>query len=99
MRQREVYEAIQRLLASGEPAVLATVVRVRGSAPGSLGSKMLIASSGQTVGTVGGGCVDGQVFTEAKKVFEDERPRTVTIDLTGVDAPDEHQLICGGKVD
>lgn len=99
MRQREVYEAIQRLVLSGEPAVLATVVRVRGSAPGSLGSKMLILGSGEAVGTVGGGCVDGQVFTESRKVFDDELPRTITVDLTGVDAPDEHQLICGGKVD
>ncbi|MEZ0227052.1 MAG: XdhC family protein [Planctomycetota bacterium] len=99
MRQREVYEAIQRLVASGEPGVLATVVRVRGSAPGSLGSKMLLLATGETVGTVGGGCVDGQVFAEARKVFEDELPRTITVDLTGVDAPDEHQLICGGKVD
>ncbi len=99
MRQREVYEAIHRLDQAGEPAVLATVVRVRGSAPGSLGSKMLITGAGQMIGTVGGGCIDGQVFEEARKVFEDELPRTLTVDLTGVDAPDEHQLICGGKVD
>ncbi len=99
MRQREVYEEIQRATAAGEPAVLATVVRVRGSAPGSLGSKMLILGSGKTVGTVGGGCVDGQVFAEARKVFEDELPRTIVVDLTGVEAPDENQLICGGKVD
>ncbi|HZU97641.1 MAG TPA: XdhC family protein, partial [Planctomycetota bacterium] len=99
MRQREVYEAIHRLDQAGEPAVLATVVRVRGSAPGSLGSKMLITGAGEMIGTVGGGCIDGQVFEEARKVFEDELPRTLTVDLTGVDAPDEHQLICGGKVD
>ncbi len=99
MRQREVYEAIQRLVASGEPGVLATVVKVRGSAPGSLGSKMLILATGQTIGTVGGGCVDGKVFEEARRVSEDEVPRTIQVDLTGVDAPDEHQLICGGKVD
>jgi xanthine dehydrogenase accessory factor len=99
VRHREVYEAIRKCDEAGEPCVLATVVRVRGSAPGSLGSKMLVTGSGQMIGTVGGGCVDGQVFAEAKKVFEDELPRTVTVDLTGVDAPDEHQLICGGKVD
>lgn len=99
MRHREVYEAIRKCDEAGEPAVLATVVRVRGSAPGSIGSKMLVTGSGRMIGTVGGGCVDGQVFAEARKVFEDELPRTITVDLTGVDAPDEHQLICGGKVD
>jgi xanthine dehydrogenase accessory factor len=98
VRQREVYDAIQRYFLAGTPAVLATVVRVRGSAPGSLGSKMVVTPSGESVGTVGGGCVDGQVFAEAKKVLEDERPRTITIDLTENEDPD-HGLICGGKVE
>ncbi|MBI3723898.1 XdhC family protein [bacterium] len=98
MRQREVYDAIRKLDQSGEPAVLATVVRVIGSSPGSLGSKMLIAGSGQAVGTVGGGCVDGAVYTAAKQVLSDERPRTITVDLTESDDP-EHGLICGGRVE
>jgi xanthine dehydrogenase accessory factor len=50
------------------------------------------------VGTVGGGCVDGKVFDEAKRVLMDETPRQITVDLTEVDDPD-HALICGGKVD
>src|SRR4051812_40974617 len=50
VRQREVFEAIQRLDRTGEPAVLATIVRVRGSSPGSVGSKMLITARGEAVG-------------------------------------------------
>lgn len=98
MRQHEVYEAIHRALASGEPSVLATVVRVLGSSPGSVGSKMLVNARGQAVGTVGGGCVDGEVFAAAKHVLAEELPRLITVDLTENDDPD-HGLICGGRVE
>lgn len=98
MRQREVYEAIRKLDEAGEPAVLATVVKVVGSSPGELGAKMLIDAHGKAVGTVGGGCIDGQVFAEAKKVLLEDRPRSIVVDLTENDDPD-HGLICGGRVE
>ena len=59
---------------------------------------MIVTARGEAIGTVGGGCVDGEVYSEAKKVLEEDRPRTITVDLTGLDDPD-HGLICGGKVD
>jgi len=98
MRNEAVYEAIQGLRESGEAGVLATVTGVRGSSPGALGAKMLIAEGGRTVGTVGGGCVDGMVFAELEDVIRSERPRTLTVDLTENDDP-EHGLICGGRVE
>jgi len=98
MRNEDVYQAIQRLRETGVPGVVATVVAVRGSSPGALGAKMLVSMDGKTVGTVGGGCVDGQVYAEMRKVLEDERPRTFVADLTESDDPD-HGLICGGRVE
>lgn len=98
MRQHEVYEAIQKAIAAGEPAVVATVVRVIGSSPGSLGSKMLVTKAGEAVGTVGGGCVDGEVYAAAKHVLADEQPRLIQVDLTESDDP-SHGLICGGRVE
>ena len=55
MRNEAVYDAIQRLRATGEAGVLATVVGIQGSSPGAVGSKMLVVPGGETVGTVGGG--------------------------------------------
>jgi xanthine dehydrogenase accessory factor len=98
MRNEAVYDAVQRLRQSGEPGVLATVTAVRGSSPGALGAKMLITADGHTTGTVGGGCVDGQVYAEMAEVISTETPRTLTIDLTESDDP-EHGLICGGSVE
>ncbi len=98
MRNEAVYDAIQRLRESGRPGVLATVVAVRGSSPGAVGSKMLLTPDGEAVGTVGGGCVDGQVWAELAEVLAEDAPRTITVDLTENDDP-EHGLICGGRVD
>ena len=98
MRNEAVYDAIQRLRESGRPGVLATVVGVKGSSPGAVGSKMLCTPDGPAVGTVGGGCVDGMVWAEMRAVLESEAPRTITVDLTEKDDP-EHGLICGGRVE
>ncbi|MBX3470633.1 MAG: XdhC family protein [Planctomycetes bacterium] len=98
MRNEAVYDAIARLRESGRAGLLATVVAIRGSSPGALGSKMLLTEDGQAVGTVGGGCIDGQVWAEMPDVLATERPRQITVDLTEQDDP-EHGLICGGRVD
>lgn len=98
MRNEAVYDALQRLRESGQPAVLATVVAIRGSSPGAVGSKMLVTRDGTSVGTVGGGCVDGMVYGELAEVLAEDRPRTITVDLTENDDP-EHGLICGGRVE
>lgn len=98
MRNEAVYDAIQRLRESGRPGVLATVVGVKGSSPGAVGSKMLCTPDAPAVGTVGGGCVDGMVWAEMRSVLESEAPRTITVDLTEKDDP-EHGLICGGRVE
>lgn len=98
MRNEAVYDAIQRLRESGRPGVLATLVGVKGSSPGAIGSKMLVTPDGEVSGTIGGGCVDGMVWAEMKEVLASEAPRTITVDLTEKDDP-EHGLICGGRVE
>lgn len=98
MRNEAVYDAIARLRETGKAGVLATVVSIKGSSPGALGSKMLLTADGEAVGTVGGGCIDGQVWAEMRDVLLTEQPRTITVDLTERDDP-EHGLICGGRVD
>jgi len=98
VRNAEVYEGIAELRRDGVPGVLATVTAIRGSSPGALGAKMLIARDGRTWGTVGGGCVDGQVYAELERVIASEKPTTFVLDLTEDDDP-EQGLICGGRVE
>jgi xanthine dehydrogenase accessory factor len=98
VRNEAVYDAIHELRRSGRPGVLATVVSLKGSSPGALGSKMLITADGKAVGTVGGGCVDGHVYAELAEVLRDGLPKSFVVDLKESDDPD-HGLICGGRVE
>lgn len=90
-----VYAAVLDAIEAGEAAVLATVVAARGSTPRGTGSKMLIEADGRLVGTVGGGCGEGQVIMAARDVMETGTPQVVHVDLT--DAIDGWSpAVCGG---
>ena len=45
----------------GQPKVLATIIARRGSAPRSIGTKMLVLGDGRIIGTIGGGCMESEV--------------------------------------
>lgn len=83
-----------------EPKILATIVSRKGSAPRELGTKMLIYRDGRTVGTIGGGCVEGEVCEKARYqlTLGDKNPKLITADLTGRDAENEG-MVCGGIID
>ncbi|WVM91207.1 XdhC family protein [Halopseudomonas pachastrellae] len=57
----QLLEAVDAAQALGEEAVLATVVKVEGSAYRRPGARMLINALGQTAGTVSGGCLESEV--------------------------------------
>ena len=93
----EVFREIRQALDSGENVVLATVAATRGSTPRRAGARMLIRPDGSFCGTIGGGCGEAEVLTEALAAFEDGRPRLVQVDLTNpIDGDDK---ICGGVMD
>ena len=66
---QEIKTDLARWLAAGEQIALATVVGAKGSSPRPLGSCMAVTVSGQMVGSVSGGCVEGTVFEEAQTVL------------------------------
>lgn len=91
-----LYRALAEAGARGERCVLATVVATRGSTPRKAGTKMLVDGDGRgLVGTVGGGCGEGEVLDAAQQVLADGRPRTVRIDLTE-DLLSWSPAVCGG---
>lgn len=59
---------------------------------------LIIEGEEKAVGTVGGGCVDGQVWAEASEVLRRGRPKNLELDLTDRDDDPNHGLICGGLV-
>ena len=54
----------------GQPVVVATVVRTRGSTPRKPGAKMLLSPDGSVRGTIGGGCGEAAVRSEAMMLFD-----------------------------
>jgi xanthine dehydrogenase accessory factor len=93
----DIWEAIVECRRRGEAAALATIVSTQGSTPGKLPMKMLVRSDGTFVGSVGGGCLESEVWEHARTVMRTLRPMTVSFTLTEQDYPDSG-LICGGTV-
>lgn len=82
---------------SGEPIVLATIIRARGSVPRHAGSKMLIYEDGRISGTIGGGEMEARVVQEAVSALDDGQPRVVPYSL--VDPASGDPGVCGGEVE
>lgn len=63
-------------------AALATVVKVRGSSYRSPGARMLITDDGKWVGSISGGCLEGDALRKSRQVMSDKKPMTVTYDTS-----------------
>ena len=93
----DVYDEIVRLRKLGQKSALATIVQVNGSIPSYESAKLLVREDGSMMGTIGGGCVEAEVWTAAREVIETEKPRHLTFSL-GQDAAYDNGLICGGQL-
>lgn len=93
----DIYDEIVRLRKSGQKCALATIVQVNGSIPSYESAKLLVREDGSMVGTVGGGCVEAEVWNAAREVIETEQPKHLTFSL-GQDAAYDNGLICGGQL-
>jgi xanthine dehydrogenase accessory factor len=93
----DVYDELYRLRRLGQKCALATIVQVNGSIPSYESAKLLVREDGSMVGTIGGGCVEAEVWNAAREVMETERPRHLDFSL-GQDAAYDNGLICGGQL-
>ena len=94
----DVFEEIVRLRREGRRGALATIINVRGSIPSFQSAKMLVRDDGSILGTIGGGCVEAEVWQAAQEVMETERPRTLTFNLNQ-DPKLDTGLVCGGTLE
>lgn len=98
MAEEDVYRALVTASAEGRRVALATVVNARGSTPRDVGSKMVIGEDGALVGTIGGGCGEGDVLEVAKQVLATGQAARVRVELT--DAEESWSpAVCGGIMD
>lgn len=106
-------DEIRESLLRPEKKVLATIVSRKGSAPRQVGTKMVIFRDGHTAGTIGGGCMEAEVITQALALMREteepefmpdqqeealSRTKLLRLDMTSQDA-EEEGMVCGGMQD
>jgi xanthine dehydrogenase accessory factor len=94
----DVYDELIRLRRLGQKCAIATIVQVRGSIPSFESAKLLVREDGSMIGTIGGGCVEAEVWNAAREVMETEKSKHMSFNL-GQDAAYDNGLICGGQLD
>ena len=95
---QDVFHEAVNLLEQDERLVMATVVRTKGSTPQKPGAKLLVRNDGSGVGTLGGGCVEGDIWYAASQLMRrggdaQHREYELNEDLAAQDG-----LVCGGTM-
>jgi xanthine dehydrogenase accessory factor len=94
---REIYGKMAELEREGRRFAVCTVVRTVGSTPQVVGAKLLVDDLGRLTGTLGGGCVEGDAFVEAKRVIDTGDVSLREYELTE-DLAWDTGLVCGGTM-
>jgi xanthine dehydrogenase accessory factor len=94
----DLFEEIVTMRRAGRRGALATIVHTSGSIPSYESSRMLVREDGSITGTIGGGCVEADVWAAAKEVMLKEAPRKMVFHLNH-EANYDNGLICGGTLE
>jgi xanthine/CO dehydrogenase XdhC/CoxF family maturation factor len=95
---KEIRDDVERWRAEGKKVAIATVVATRRSAPRPVGAKLAISESGELAGSVSGGCVESDVYENAKEVLASGRPKLLCYGIADEEAWSVG-LPCGGEID
>jgi xanthine dehydrogenase accessory factor len=95
---RDILDQIMKWWDAGETFGLATVVRTFHSAPREPGAALAVSASGEVVGSVSGGCVEGAVYELAQQVMQTGEPVLQTYGVSD-DAAFSVGLTCGGIIE
>jgi xanthine dehydrogenase accessory factor len=96
--QHDLYQLIDDAQSRGERVVVATVAQTKGSTPQQRGAKMVFFESGKVAGTVGGGCIEAEVWAEARSAMRSGESALHHFSLTAEEASEEG-MVCGGTMD
>jgi xanthine/CO dehydrogenase XdhC/CoxF family maturation factor len=95
---KEILEEVERWREQGEKVVVATVVATRRSAPRPVGTSLAVSESGRMCGSVSGGCVESDVYENAREVMATGTPKLLSYGIADEEAW-EVGLPCGGEID
>lgn len=92
-----VIEKAAELVRQGRRGAIVTITETIGSTPRKAGAKMLIDDEGKITGTVGGGCVEADLYALAREAMRTGKVQVHEVDLTARNQ-DENDMLCGGKL-
>ena len=95
---KDVFKETKKILDAGQKAVLATVVKTKGSTPQKPGAKLLVREDGSGIGTLGGGCVEGDIWFAAQQLLKNTGPTQFREYQLNEDLAAEEGLVCGGSM-
>ena len=95
--QQDILGQAQAWQADGRGVAIATVIETWGSAPRPVGSHLVIDGEGHFLGSVSGGCVEGEVVSQAMDVIGDGKARTLEFGVADETAW-RVGLSCGGRI-
>ena len=98
INQIDLYRLLDEATTRGERVIVATVAHTRGSTPQQRGAKMLFFQNGEVAGTVGGGCIEAEVWAEARQAMRSGKSALHHFSLTAEEASEEG-MVCGGTMD
>ena len=93
----DILQAAEDWRKQGRAVALATVVETWGSAPRPVGAHLVIDQEGNFLGSVSGGCVEGEVVTEALDVIDSGKPKILEFGVADETAW-KVGLSCGGTI-
>lgn len=97
IQDSDIVQTAARWKTAGHGVALATVVETWGSAPRPVGSQLAIRDDAEFVGSVSGGCIEGDVVTRALDVIQTGKPELAEYGVSNSRAW-EVGLACGGRI-
>ena len=94
----DIYSMIVEYLENGGSGVLATIIRRKGPAPREVGTKMFVGEDGKSFGTIGGGCVEAEVYREALGIMNEYRTKVLSV-YTETQQTENRDLARGGDLE
>ena len=95
---KEILGEVEKWRVNGEKVVVATVIATRRSAPRPVGTSLAVSESGKMCGSVSGGCVESDVYENAREVMETGEPKLLSYGIADEEAWSVG-LPCSGEID
>jgi xanthine dehydrogenase accessory factor len=95
---KEIFQEILIILKQHKPCVLCTVVHTKGSTPQKAGAKLLIRVDGSSLGTLGGGCVEGDMWYLGTQILREKSKPVFRKYQLNEEMAARGGLVCGGTM-